>query len=291
MTLLGTTNELNRVWEGFSHYFLDGPLMLLDEADLRVQSEDLCCMVDIVGAVLCAGPRLPKEAELDPFMALPLGDWFRLATYMTVSIARGCVWMPDIAHKGKFELHSSDTFIHDDSIARPETQRDLLMALMAQVQEELWDEGALLLADSVDGLHSTIWRAHEGNIRAWCEWEVTSIYHHLSDICLMDILDKLEVEAQVEEITDLMWEEITQETWGKHVELIAQEKSCAFDQALKKARVEGLQAARERGAEEAAQKGQSYEKMLIDQANAESKIEADRIFHNKLHSVHNKMAQ
>jgi hypothetical protein len=223
------TDELNRVREGFSHYFLREPLTLLEDPAVPIESEHLRRMADIVGAVLSGGPRTIAEGESDVWAALPPGDWFRLATFITASIARGCIRTPGIGRKGAFDVEPCrDQFIHDASIVRPHTQRDLLMALSAQVMEELKDEGALLPQDSSDGLRATVWRAHEGQIRAWTEREVASVYSRLSNICLSDILDLIEREASVEEITDAMRDDIAQETRGKHLGLIAAEKTKAF---------------------------------------------------------------
>jgi hypothetical protein len=175
--LHGITDELNRVREGFSHYFLRDLLSLLDDPSVPVVSEHLRRMADIVGAVLSGGPRTAKEGENDVWVALPPGDWYRLATFITASIARGCIRTPDIGRKGAFDVEPcKDQFIHDASLTRPHTQRDLLMAVTAQVTEELKDEGALLPQDSIDGLRATVWRTHEGQIRAWTKREVMSVY-------------------------------------------------------------------------------------------------------------------
>jgi hypothetical protein len=286
----GITDELNRVREGFSHYFLRDPLTLLDDPAVPVESEHLRRMADIIGAVLSGGPRTVSEGENDVWAALPPGDWFRLATFITASIARGCIRTPGIGRKGAFDVEPcKDQFIHDGSLVRPHTQRDLLMALSAQVLEELKDEGALLPQDSCDGLRATVWRAHEGQIRAWTEREVASVYSRLSDICLSDIMDMLEREASVEEITDAMREEIAQETRGKHLGLIAQEKTKAFDAAIAQARAEALREALATGAAEAAQKGKAYEKMILTRAEDEARIEGDRVYKSRLESLRTKM--
>jgi hypothetical protein len=182
-----------------------------------------------------------------------------------------------------------DQFLHNNSLARPRTQRDLLLAVLAQVQEELKDEGALLPQDSIDGLRATVWRAHEGQIRAWTEREVLSVYSRLSDLCLSDILDKIEGEASVEEITEVMREEIAQETRGKFIGLIAVEKSKAYNEAITQARADALREALATGAAEAANKGKAYEKMITDRAESEARIEGDKIYKSRLESLRTKM--
>jgi hypothetical protein len=176
--MAGITDELNRVWEGFSHYFLREPLELLNDPSVPIEGAHLRRMADIVGAVLSGGPKSMTEGESDVWASLLPGDWFRLATFITAAIAQGCIRTQDIGRKGAFDIEPcKDNFIHDDSLTRPPTQRDLLMAVSAQVQEELKDEGALLLQDSIDGLRATVWRTHEGQIRAWTEREVLSVYN------------------------------------------------------------------------------------------------------------------
>jgi hypothetical protein len=289
-TLQGITDELNRVREGFSHYFLRDPLTLLDDPSVPIESEHLRRMADIVGAILSGGPRTTAEGENDVWAALPTGDWYRLATSITASIARGCIRTLGIGRKGDFDVEPcKDQFLFDESLTRPHTQRDLLMALLAQVLEELKDEGALLPQDSCDGLRATVWRAHEGQIRAWTEREVMSVYSRLSDICLSDILDMLEREASVEEITDAMREEIEQETRGKHIGLIAIEKSKAYEAAVAQARADALREALATGAAEAAQKGRAYEKMILTRAEEEARIEGDRVYKSRLESLRTKM--
>jgi hypothetical protein len=288
--LQAITDELNRVREGFSHYFLRDPLTLLEDPAVPVESEHLRRMADIIGAVLSGGPRTVSEGENDVWAALPPGDWFRLASFITASIARGCIRTPGIGRKGAFDVEPcKDQFIHDGSLVRPHTQRDLLMALSAQVMEELKDEGALLPQDSCDGLRATVWRAHEGQIRAWTEREVASVYSRLSDICLSDIMDMLEREAKVEDITDAMREEIAQETRGKHLGLIAQEKTKAYNEAIAQARADALREALATGAAEAAQKGKAYEKMILTRAEDEARIEGDRVYKSRLESLRTKM--
>jgi hypothetical protein len=288
--MVGITDELNRVGEGFSHYFLRDLVLLLADPSVWIESVHLRRMVDIVGAVLSGGPRTELEGDSDIWASLPPGDWFRLSTFLTATITRGCICTPDVGRKGAFEVEPcKDQFIHDQSLVRPSTQRDLLMAVLAQVLEELKDEGALLPQDSCDRLRATIWRTHEGQIRAWTERKVLSVYKRLSDICLSDILDQLEAEATVEEITDTMWQDIAMETRGKHLGLIAQEKTKAFEEAIEQARADGLHDALASRAAEAAQKGRAYEKMLLTRAEDEAKIEANNVYKAQLESAHTKM--
>jgi hypothetical protein len=204
-TLQDATDELSDLRVGFAHYFLRDPLSLVEDPSVPVESDYLRKMADIVGAVLCGGPSTTSESDGDVFSSILPGDWFRLATFMAASIARGCVRTTNLAKKGSFPVEPcKDVFITAPSIPNPATQGALLQALAAQISEELQPNGALLPQDSVDGLRATIWRAHEAQIRAWTEKEVLSVYSKLSDICLSDIMDKLEAEAPITEITDLM---------------------------------------------------------------------------------------
>jgi hypothetical protein len=136
---------------------------------------------------------------------------------------------------------------------------------------------------------ATVWRAHEGQIRAWTEKEVLSVYSRLSDICLSDILDKIEAEAPLEEITDTIRDEIATETRGKFLGLIAQEKTRAYEAALSDTWADALKEAMAQGEAEAAQKGRSYSKMQLDRAEEEARLEAARIFKKRLSSARDKM--
>jgi hypothetical protein len=289
-TLQDATDELSDLRVGFSHYFLRDPLSLVEDPSVPVESEYLRKMADIVGAVLCGGPCSTSEAEVDVYSSILPGDWFRLATFLTASIARGCIRTTNLAKKGSFPVEPcKDVFITAPSIPIPATQGALLQALAAQISEELQPNGALLPQDSIDGLRATIWRAHEAQIRAWTEKEVLSVYSRLSDICLSDILDKLEAEAPITELTDLMREEIAQETRGKHLGLIAVEKSKAYNEAISEARADALRQALATGAAEAAQKGKAYEKMILTRAEDEARTEGDRLYKARLESLRTKL--
>jgi hypothetical protein len=290
-SLRGATDELNQVRLGFSHYYLRDPIHLVEDPSVPIESNYLRRMADIVGAVLCGGPCATTEVEEDVYGSLLPGDWFRLATFLTAAIARGCIRTPDLHKKGKFDVNPcKDDFVLDPSITTPASQAALLQALAAQVAEELRPEGALLPQDSADGLRATVWRAHEGQIRAWTEREVLSVYSRLSDICLSDIADKIQADATVEEITDTIREEIAEETRGKYLGLIAQEKTRAYEAALAGARSEALREAMETGRSEAAQRGRSYEKIQLDRAEDEARLEAARLYKKRLASERDKMA-
>jgi hypothetical protein len=290
-TLQSATDELNSVRVGFVHNFLRDPITLVEDPSVLVESEYLWKMADIVGAVLCGGPCDTTESADDIYASLLPGEWFRLATFMTASIARGCVRSSSLAKKGTFDIEPcKDNFVFDRALTLPGSQTALLQALAAQIMEELQTEGALLPQDSADGLQATIWRAHEGQIRAWTEKEVLSVYSRLSDICLSDIMDKLEEEAPVKTITDLIREEIVEETCGKYLGLIAQERTKAFDAAITEARAVALSDALALGKREAEQKGQSYEKIQLDRAEDEACTEVARIFKNRMKSAQDKMA-
>jgi hypothetical protein len=150
-------------------------------------------------------------------------------------------------------------------------------------------EGALLPQDSVDGLRATVWQVHKGQIRAWTEREVLLVYKQLSDICLSDILDKIEAEASIEEMTDEIRQEVAAEMRGKYLGLLAQEKTKAYEAALDEAQAEGLTKARAQGEAEAAQKGCTYKKLQLQRAEEEACLEVARIFKNCLQSAKDKM--
>jgi uncharacterized protein YeaC (DUF1315 family) len=102
-------------------------------------------------------------------------------------------------------------------------------------------------------------------------------------------MDKLEAEAPVEQITEAIREEITAETRGKYLGLIAQEKTKAYEAALTAARADALREAIALGKAEAAQKGRSYEKIQLDRAKEEACLEAVCIFKARMSSARDKM--
>jgi hypothetical protein len=149
-----------------------------------------------------------------------------------------------------------------------------MQALVAQLQEELRPEGAVLPQDSVDGLRATIWRAHEGLIKEATLAQVHSVYSRISTMGLAELVDKVMVEESMESITDTIRDDIHEDMRGKFAGLIAAEKTKAYNAALDEARTEALKEAHATGAREAAQKGRSYEAMLLSRAEDEAKIKA-----------------
>jgi hypothetical protein len=111
----------------------------------------------------------------------------------------------------------------------------------------------------------------------------------LSSICLSDIVDLIEREATVEELTECIKEDIAMMTCGKYQGLIAQEKTRVFEAALEEARADGLHDACAQGAKEATQKGRSYGAMLLTRAEEEARVEVDQLFKNQLKSARSKL--
>jgi hypothetical protein len=103
-TLQGATDELSRARLGFAHYYLRDPLTLVEDPSVPVESVYLRKMADIVGAVLCGGPCSTSESDEDVYSSILPGDWFRLATFMTAAIARGCVRSTNLQKKGVTDL-------------------------------------------------------------------------------------------------------------------------------------------------------------------------------------------
>jgi hypothetical protein len=158
-TLLGATDELNNVRLGYAHYYLRDPIGLVVDPSVPIESNYLRRMADIVGAVLCGGPCTTDKSVEDIYSSLLPGDWFRLATFLTAAIARGCVRSANLAKKGAFDINPcKDDFVLDPSIPTPVSQAALLQVLAAQILEELQPNGALMPQDSVDGLRATIWQ-------------------------------------------------------------------------------------------------------------------------------------
>jgi hypothetical protein len=290
-TNICTAGELNDARLGYSHYFLREPITLLDEACVSVESPILRRMLNVIGAVLSTGPRWSEDSDTDVWTMLPPGDWFRVCTYITAAMTRGCVRTSNISKMGNFPFEPCrDDLIHSSRIPPPATQLSGLQALVAQLQEELRPEGALLPQDSVDGLRATIWRAHEGLIREATLAQVNSVYSRISTMGLAELVDKVMAEESMESITDTIRDDIREDMRGKFAGLIAAEKTKAYNAALEEARSEALKEAHATGALEAAQKGRSYEAMLLSRAEDEAKIKADKLFNSCLMSERSKIA-
>jgi hypothetical protein len=77
---------------------------------------------------------------------------------------------------------------------------------------------------------------------------------------------------------------------GKHAGLITQEQTRAYNEALEEARSMALKEVHAVGAREVAQKGRSYEKMLLSRAEDKAKTKADKEFKSCLMSECSKIA-
>jgi hypothetical protein len=290
-TNICTAGELNDARLGYSHYFLREPITLLDEACLSVESPVLRHMLDVVGAVLSTGPRWSEDSDVDVWTMLPPGDWFRVCTFITAATTRGCLRTSDVWKMGNFPFEPCrDDLIHSKHLPPPATQLSGLQAVLAQLQEELRPEGALLPQESVDGMRATIWRAHEGLIREATLAQVNSVYSRISTLGLAELVDKVMGEESMESITDTIHEDIREDIRGKFAGLIGTEKTKAYNKALDGARSEALKEAHATATKEAAQKGRSYEKMLLSRAEDEAKVTADREFKSRLMSERSKIA-
>jgi hypothetical protein len=107
---------------------------------------------------------------------------------------------------------------------------------------------------------------------------------------LAELVDKVMAEEPMESITDTIRDDIREDIRGKFAGLIAAEKTKAYNAALDEARSVALKEAQATGALEAAQKGRSYEAMLLSRAEDEAKIKADKLFNSRLMSERSKIA-
>jgi hypothetical protein len=290
-TAICTVGELNDARLGYSHYFLREPVTLLDEACMSIESPALQRMLDVVGAVLSTGPRWSADSDKDVWTMLPPSDWFRVCTFITAAMVRGCIRTKEVWKMGNFLFEPCrDDLIHSRHLPVPATQLSALQAMLAQVQEELRIDSSLLPQDTVDGIHTTIWRAHEGLICGATLAQVNSVYTCITHMGWAALADKIIAEEPIEAITDEMREDIQQQVRGKHAGLIAKEKTHAYEAALEDACSEALKEAHATGAREAGQKGRSYENMLLARAEDEAKIKANKEFKSRLMSEHSKIA-
>jgi hypothetical protein len=198
--------------------------------------------------------------------------------------------MKEVWRMGNFPFEPCrDDLIHSRHLPAPAMQLSTLQAMLAQVQEELQVDGSLLPQDSADSIRATIWRVHEGLIREATLAQVNLVYSQITTMGLASLVDKIMAEEPIEVITDEIREDIHKQVRGQHAGLIAKEKTCAYEEALKEARSEALKEVHATGAREAAQKGQSYKKMLLSRAEDEARIEADKVFNSHLMSEHSKI--
>ncbi|KAN0135120.1 hypothetical protein V8E53_007011, partial [Lactarius tabidus] len=265
-----TLEELNKGVEGYSHYFLQEPLTLCNEPAIEIVSPHLRRILDIAGATLSMGPR--NSLDGDPWRMLRPSDWFQASTYILAAIARGCIRTPKVARLGNFPLLPlRDSFLYSNDLPELETQTDALRAVATQIIENMQlDNGPLLPQDSIDGIRSTVWRVHEAHIRAIVEQEALNVEHRLSTMGLADLIDKLERDAPIEEITETLRNDIMEQVRSKYNNEILAAKNNAYKQAMNKAEQEGHA--------RAAQATNSYEANLMNTAKEQACLKADSEF-------------
>jgi hypothetical protein len=271
-----------REWKVTPIISLNEHLTLCDEPAIEVASPHLRRILDIAGAALSMGPR--NEQDGDTWRMLRPSDWFRASTYILAAVLRGCVHTPRVARMGNFLLHPlRDSFLYGNDLPELNTQTDALKAMATQILENLQlDNGPLLPQDSIDGIRSTVWRAHEAHIRAIVEQEALQVAHRLSTMGLADLIDKLEKDATIEEITDTLRDDILEQTRSKYNNAILTAKSDAYNRAIKEAE--------EAGRAEAAASSASYEKIQMERAKEQARLKADSKFSRLLADERSKIA-
>jgi hypothetical protein len=265
-----TLEELNEHVEGYSHYFLNEQLTICDEPAIEIASPHLRRILDIAGAALSMGPR--NEHDGDIWRMLQPSDWYRASTFILASVLRGCVRTPKVAKLGNYPLLPlRDTFIYSNDIPELETQTEALRAMATQILENLQlDNGLLMPQDSVDGIRSTVWRTHEAHIRAIVEHEALKVEHRLSTLGLSDLIDKLEHDAPIEEITEVLKDDIAEQIRSKYNNEILTAKSNAYKQAIAEAE--------QKGRKQAAKETALYKAHLLDTAKEQARLKANSTF-------------
>ncbi|KAN0135502.1 hypothetical protein V8E53_006781 [Lactarius tabidus] len=269
-TVKRTLEELNEGVEGYSHYFLSEPLTICGEPAIEIALPHLQRILDIAGATLSMGPR--NEQDGDPWQMLRPSDWYRASTYILAAVLQGCVRTPKVARLGNFPLLPlQDSFLYGNKLPELETQMDTLRAMATQIIKNLQlDNGPLLPQDSIDSIRSTVWHAHEAHIRAIVEQEALKVEHRLSIMGLSDLIDKLEQDAPIEEITETLHNDILEQVRSRYNNEILGAKSSTYKQAIKKAE--------QVGRAQAAESTKSYAANLMDKAKEQACLKADSEF-------------
>ncbi|KAN0130020.1 hypothetical protein V8E53_012174 [Lactarius tabidus] len=171
----------------------------------------------------------------------------------------------------KRTLEELNEGVEGNDLPELETQTDALRAMATQIIENLQlDNGPLLPQDSIDGIRSTVWRAHEAHIRAIVKQEALKVEHRLSTMGLADLIDKLEHDAPIEEVTETLRDDILEQVHSKYNNDILAAKSRAYKQAMSQAEQEGHV--------QAAQDIKSYEANLMNTAKEQACLKADSEF-------------
>ncbi|KAN0130457.1 hypothetical protein V8E53_011720 [Lactarius tabidus] len=254
ITVQQTLEELNKGVEGYSHYFLRESLTLCDEPAIEVASPHLQHILDITGTALSMGPCNKQDSDF------PM---------------RMCMHTQSSMH-GQFPSPPPTRFIHlGNNLPELETQTDTLKAMAMQIIENLQlDNGLIMPQDSIDGIHSTVWHVHEAHIRAIVKHEALKVEHRLSTMGLLDLIDKLECNAPMEEITDTLCDNIMEQIHSKYNNELLVAKLKAYKQAIKEA-----EQARHA---EATASIKPYENNLMEKAKDQACLKADSEFSHLL---------
>jgi hypothetical protein len=228
------------------------------------------------------GPRNSQEG--DPWQMLRPSDWYWASTYILAAVLRGCVRTPKVARMGNFPLLPlRDSFLYGNNLPELETQTDALRAMATQIIENLQlNNGPLLPQDSIDGIRSTVWRAHKAHIKAIVEQEALKVEHRMSTMGLSELMDKLEQDTLIKVITETLHDDIMEQVCSTYNNELLVAKSNAYEQATKEAEHAGRAQA-----EEATK---SYTVNLMNTTKEQARLKADSEFSCLLADERSKIA-
>ena len=127
--------------KGYANYFLgeDTPLQIVDDSNLVLGPSVIRGMAQIVGSALSVGPSAEDVWKNSEVLAgLDNLSWFRLATAVMASVARGCGQVPNIHRRGNYPVdYAADSFTYSNSLEAPTSQMDIVQKLAAQIYSSM----------------------------------------------------------------------------------------------------------------------------------------------------------
>jgi hypothetical protein len=180
---------------GYAHYYLDGELRLVPDADpdITIPSENLRRVLDLMAGVIGVGPVSTTGADAgDTWHCLKPSTWFRVSTAMLASIVRGCVRTAGIHAAGDFPFDPCfDRVQYAPGIDPPATQADALRLLACQLLNELGRESCTADFSTTEAaqLHDARFATYKAYVETRTEHRCVVMGNQITHIGLAELVN------------------------------------------------------------------------------------------------------
>jgi hypothetical protein len=206
---------------GYAHYYLDGELRLVPDADpdITIPSENLRRVLDLTAGVIGVGPVSTTGADAgDTWHCLKPSTWFRVSTAMLASIVRGCVRTAGIHAAGDYPFDPCfDRVQYAPGIDPPSTQANALRLLACQLLNELGRDSctADFSASEATRLHDARFATYKSYVEAWTDHRCTVMGNQMTHLGLAELVNAVSNEHTREELLEITQQDLRGQVCGE----------------------------------------------------------------------------